>query len=285
MRLDTFLLLFLSCFILLIDTSVSQKLSNKVHYSTIVEADGYAETSQDYNIDQLRELAFNNAKRDVLEKTMIHIKSYSKVENYKLEYDLIQSEAEGYLRILEKKDFGFSSENKYHVWIKAEVIYDFGSNRDQKEIGISDMAPLLVKIWTEQDTYLLNEKVKVFLLANKACFVKLIYQDAENNVLQIFPNQHKDDNYLEANRIYTIPDNSDTFELSVSRPFGIEKITVLASTARLGDAPVEKLGADFYRIMESQKKYSIKTRGVKIEKKEIPAEFFQESYSIKVSRK
>ena len=52
-----------------------------------------------------------------------HIKSQTRVENYQLQYDLIESGAEGVVKVLEQKDFGIENNSRYHVWIKAEVTY------------------------------------------------------------------------------------------------------------------------------------------------------------------
>ena len=45
------------------------------------------------------------------------------VENFVVKYDMIWSEAEGAVTILEQKDFGIENNTRYHVWIKADVEY------------------------------------------------------------------------------------------------------------------------------------------------------------------
>jgi len=76
----------------------------------------------------------------------------------------------------------------------------------------------------------------------------VIYHDAQNNILQIFPNQHQKDNFFKADKLYTIPDDSDPYEFTVSSPFGEEKITVFASTSPLGQSEVDNHGPNFYKF-------------------------------------
>ncbi len=272
-------------FIFFISSAISQEESKEYNYSTIVESYGYANKQINQEKNEIREHAYNNAKRNLLEKTMVHIKSYSKVENFKLEYDLIQSESEGFLRILEKKDIGFIENNRYKVWIKAEVIYNFSGEEISQKTKQTNVGPLSVKVWTEKEKYILNEKVKMFLIPNKDCYIKVIYNDAEKNLLQIFPNQHIKDNFFMANKLYTIPDDKGSYEFTVSSPFGEEKITVFASTSKLGQSDVDYHGSDFYKYSGNEKEYSLKTRGVKITNKEIPVEFFHESIKILIEEK
>lgn len=250
-------------------------------YSTIVESYGYAEKQSNVKMTKIQEQAYDDAKRNILEKTMIHVKSYSRVVNFKLESDFIQSESEGYLRILEKKDLGFNKDNRYCVWIKAEVIYTFDHADHTTDKQVID-APLTVKIRTDKEKYTLSDKVKIFLMPNKDCFLLLIYKDAENNILQIFPNQRRKNNFFKGNILYSIPADSDLFEFTVTPPFGKETITVFASTSQLGRSTVNKYGNDFYKFNGDEKQFSIKTRGVKITDKTVPAEFFQASCNIAV---
>lgn len=261
----------------------AQDNAKEYNYSTIAEAYGYTENNSKIQKSEILRLALSDAKRNLLEKSMMYIKSYTKVENYVIEYDLVESESEGFIRIIEQKDLGPTDDNKYCVWLKAEVIYHFKNGTDSQNQNQDIDRPLSVKIWTDQEKYTVKEKVIIYLLPNKNCYLKVIYKDAENNVLQIFPNQHKKNNFFEANKLFQIPDESDSYEFTVSSPFGEEKISVLASTSPLGDLQLESHGSDFYKFIGTENDLSFKTRGVKITNKEDPVEFFQESCKIVVT--
>jgi len=92
-------------------------------FSKIVEADGYAFLSETKTIGELRQEALTLAKREALEKGQTFIRSLTKVENYQMQYDLIETSSEGNLKIIETKDFGITQDNRYHYWIKAEIEY------------------------------------------------------------------------------------------------------------------------------------------------------------------
>jgi hypothetical protein len=57
--------------------------------SVIQEADGYANIGEDQTMSQMREIAFTNAKRRVLEKAKTRITSETKIKDFQLEYDVV----------------------------------------------------------------------------------------------------------------------------------------------------------------------------------------------------
>lgn len=237
--------------------------------STIVEVDGYAYLSEDKTIRELKEEALSNAKKEVLERTQTYIKSFTKVENFMLTYDLIQSKAEGYVKILESKDYGVRTDHRYHIWIKAEVEYVLGKSKEDVPSSLltNEDAPLTVSVWTEKNEYKSDEEIRIFLQGNKNFYARVIYKDVSGNVLQLLPNQHHKDNFFEGGKILVIPDKADSFKLVVESPFGKEWIIVYASTAPLGELSVVDYGNDLYQVRGGLEDISIQTRGIKIANK------------------
>jgi len=265
----------------------NSQLKHNSKRSAIVESDGYAYLSEDKTIGELRQQALTNAKRNALEKAETYIKSFTKVKNFVLDYDLIQSEAEGYIKILENRDYGITSDNRYHYWIKAEVVYTLKKPEENVPINIlsAKKAPLTVSVWTEKVGYTLNDEIHIFIKGNKDFYARIVYKDASGNVLQILPNQNRSSNFFKGGKVYTIPEKSDQFRLLVEPPFGKEKIIVYASSASLGDVPIDAFGEDFYKVRGSLENYSTKTRGVKIVKRETGksiagAEFYESIYEL-----
>ncbi|MBD3288933.1 hypothetical protein GF337_09035, partial [candidate division KSB1 bacterium] len=119
--------------------------------STIVEADGYVFLSEDKTIRQIRTEARTEAKRIALERGEVHIKNLTTVENYQLKYDIIESSSEGMIKILDYKDYGFTDDNRYHYWIKAEIRYALKSQPSQsyqETAAPQSGGPLTVKLWS-----------------------------------------------------------------------------------------------------------------------------------------
>lgn len=253
--------------------------------SAIVEADGYAYLSEDRTIKELREEARTAAKREASEKGQTYIKSLTKVENFQLSYDIIWGETEGYVRIIESKDYGITADNRYHYWIKAEVRYCLKQEKEQIPIDIKTnaLAPLTVSVWTKKKEYVQDEEIQIFIKGNKDFYAKIVYEDASGNLLQLLPNQFRKDNLFKANEVYLVPDREDNFVLKVKSPFGAEKIFLYASSVALGEAEVQPYGESLYRIKGNLDGYSIKTRGiktVKAEEEKMGTEFFKANCTI-----
>lgn len=258
-------------------------------HSTIVEVDGYAYLSEDKTIRDMREEALTNAKRMALEQAQTYISSQSKVKNFQLEYDVVISEAEGAVRILENKDHGITGDNRYHTWIKAEVTYDLkpsGDDAKTTEDLVKDPdAPLTVHVWPEKTDYQAGEKIQIFMQGNKDFYARVVYRDVQGNLLQLLPNPHRRENHFEGGKVIVVPDPEDKFDLEVGPPFGIENIIVYASSSEMGDASVRNIGDAVYRVQDELENYGVKTRGVKLIKREeggaSGAEFYEARCEVK----
>ncbi|NQS98643.1 MAG: DUF4384 domain-containing protein [candidate division Zixibacteria bacterium] len=261
--------------------------------STILEADGYVYLSDDKTLGKIKNEAMISAKRNALENAQTYIKSQSTVENFELTYDFVSSGAEGSVQVLESKDYGIE-EGRYHVWIKAEVVYSMKTpETENRGIKIKSTAgktvdlpgpeyPLTIALWTDKENYAVNEKIRIHIQGNKSFYVKVIYIDAGGTMLQLLPNQYRKENYFSGEKTYNIPDLEDEFELEVSGPFGEESIFVFASTEPLGDTDLEDYGT-VYGVKGTKEDFGVKSRGVKIKKK--PAEFYESECIITTSDK
>lgn len=274
-------ILYQICFLLLIYAASGncQSESSEEKRSTILESDGYAFLAEDKTISELRDLALLNAKRNALADAQTFIKSIVTTDNYKLISDIIASGAEGSVTILEKIDNGITSDNRYHIWIKAEVTYSL--NQPDFEIpGVKSKtlpdasSPLTVNIRTEYEKYKSGDKVKIFIEGNKQYYAKIVYIDSKGDILQLLPNRNRKDNCFDGRKTFQIPDANDNFELEVSPPFGKEKVIVYASTEPLGEGDIEKFG-NINLVKSGLDEYGMKTRGIKIKNK--PAEFYEAS--------
>lgn len=260
--------------------------------STIVEVDGYAYIAEDKTISQLREDALANAKREALERASTYVESMTKVENFQLTYDVIQSQAAGTVQVLESKDHGVTDDNRYHYWIKAEVEYSLapaGNKADLSADLVKDVnAPLTVHVWTEKPEYLAGQSIKIFVQGNKDFYARVVYRDVQGNLAQLLPNPMRKDNFFPGGKVITIPSGADQFDLEVGPPFGTETIIVYASSSEIGDADMENMGDVVYAVKDNLEDLGVKTRGVKIVKKKeetsvAGAEFYEARCSLKTS--
>jgi len=240
-----------------------------VSYSTIVEADGFAFLADDKTLNEIREQAKANAKKEALERAQTYIKSMTKVENYVLTYDLVESEAEGLVKVLESKDLGVQGDNRYRYWIRAEIQYlpvTPGQSKIEKTIAQNPKAPLTVQLWTENPVYKDAEEMTIFLKGNKDFYARIAYVDVDGQIVQLLPNEHRAQNFFKGGVTYRIPDaqQGDQFALTVSPPFGVEQIVVYASTAPQGEVELQAATRGLYAYRGSLASLGQRTRGLKI---------------------
>jgi len=232
--------------------------------SNIVEVDGYAQLSEEKSIRDVRQEAFANARRQALENAETHIKSQTKVENYQIQYDLIESGAEGVVKVLEQKDLGIENNSRYHIWIKAEVTYILRpvTEPSQKKVLMSPEAPLTVKVWTDKKTYSDSEYITIHMEGNRDFYARIINIGSNGKVIQLLPNGYRQTNHFRGGQRYQIPGAGDRFSLKVTPPYGQEHITVYASETPMGDIPMKSLGAGLQEYQGSNDDLAFRVRSI-----------------------
>ncbi len=86
--------------------------------------------------------------------------------------------------------------------------------------------------------YRQGEKLKVRFKVERDAHVYLLYHQADDTTVLLFPNQAHPSNLLKANEEVAIPGPGEPFRFRVSPPFGTEALQVVASTE-----PVAELDA------------------------------------------
>jgi len=93
-----------------------------------------------------------------------------------------------------------------------------------------------IEVFTDRGknaVYKKGETFKVKFRTERDSFVYLFYTDAENNVTLLFPNKYNKNNFVKADREYSIPDESMNFKFTVREPFGTEVIKAVACLERV----------------------------------------------------
>jgi hypothetical protein len=232
--------------------------------SNIVEVDGYVQLSEEKSIRDVRREAFANARRQALENAESHIKSQTKVENFQLQYDLIESGAEGVVKVLEQKDFGIENNSRYHVWIKAEVTYVLKppTAPAQKKALMSPEAPLTVKVWTDKKSYSDGEYITIYMEGNRDFYARIVNIGSNEKVIQLLPNGYRQTNHFRGGQRYQIPGPGDRFSLQVTPPYGQERIVVYASETPMGDIPMAPLAAGLQEYRGSNDDLAFRVRSI-----------------------
>jgi len=89
---------------------------------------------------------------------------------------------------------------------------------------------LTIEAWPDSDTntYFVGDKMRIYLLASKDCYVRVDYIDAEGKKKLIFPNQFNTNNFLKANTVYIVPQAPVFIEMEP--PLGMERVWIIVST-------------------------------------------------------
>ncbi len=283
-------LLFFSVIAYANEKNAENVVPDKEIRSTIIAADGYSFFSEDRTIKQMRKEAEVDARRKVIEDASMHVKSMTKLENLELTHDIVESQSEAEIKVLERNDFGIEENRRYHVWIKAEVRYSLkppeSSNQPVQSMLMNKKAPLTVKVWTDKKSYRDGEEMKIYVEGNKPFYGRILYQSVAGEIIQLLPNKYRMENYFRGGYRYIIPYENDAFVLEVTEPFGMERIIVYASTFPLGSIESEEIGKGLLKVRGGLDTIGTATRGIKIKRTDsFPvADFYEAEWEVETGK-
>ena len=244
--------------------------------SIITEGEGYACMGDDKSRKVTETTAIADAKRKATESATTYIQSETHVKDAILEKDLLSAYANAQVRVIQEllkewyKEQGLG--DCYRVKLKVEVAPDektMETTAKKKDVLENDPSgPLSVKVWTDKKEYVQGERMKVFIKANKPFYVNVIYKQADNTMMQLLPNPFRNQNYFNGGVVYEVPSGDDRFDMEVSPPFGLESITVYASTSPTGNLNVLPTGG-VYSISNNSADIALATRGVKLNQRDM----------------
>jgi len=242
----------------------SDVIPDREKRSCIQAVDAYAYLSENMTLAQTRAAAFAEAKRQALEAGRTYVKSKTKVKDFEVEYDMVWSDAEGAVTILEQKDHGVEDNTRYHVWIKAEVEYALQPKREEhgQSMLLDKDAPLTVKVWTPKKEYKEGEHIDILVQGNRDFYARIVNMSSSGDIVQLLPNDYRRINFFEGGKVYRIPDTEDRFDLKVTTPYGEDRIVVYASEVPVGQVAMESVGRGLRHYRGNQKSLGTLTRSV-----------------------
>ncbi len=232
--------------------------------SIIVQAEGIALLGENDTPNQARMNALLQAKRNAAEAVLTKITSNTTVKDFVLTEDIITAKSKADVTVLEQENLP-TINNEYKVKIKAEVRIDETPEKKTEITTIDSDKPLKIIVWTPKTTYKNGEKLSFSILTTKDSYIVVRYTMSDGSSLQLFPNEYWNDNFVRGSETLNIPsDKIKTFDLEVSEPFGIEKLNVYASSAKIEKVPNSES----------------RTRGIRINAKKGYEEFSEASLEI-----
>ena len=97
-----------------------------------------------------------------------------------------------------------------------------------------------------------GDSFNVRVVSEVDAYVYVVFQQADGQVFQIFPNAQQSDNRLKARQAVQIPATDDTFRWQISAPFGKELVKVIASKEPINALNAKKLREKRFNLLPIQ---------------------------------
>jgi hypothetical protein len=241
----------------------------------IIDSEGYACMGDDKSRKETELSAFYDSKHKAAQSAATHVQSETQVRDGVLEKDLVAAYANAQVKVLQELTKGWYKEAElgdcYRVKLRVEVSPDANPmtalTKKEKEVPTSDpsallarrekevppsdpsesdpSAPLSVRIWTDRPFYLERESIRVFVRSNKPFYGRVVYRQADGTKIQLLPNRYRKQNYFNGGSVYEIPSGADRFNMRTCAPFGLERITLYASTAPMAGTGTAAAGSSY----------------------------------------
>jgi hypothetical protein len=162
---------------------------------------------------------------------------------------------EQFERLSEIKDS--QSAFKIDVWTQE------GTSSTPRDISIIPASTLC--------SYRIGDRITFFFHSDQDCFLTLFNMGTSGSVTVLFPNRLFQDNFIRANRTYSIPGKGYSFEYVLSGPAGVEIIKAIATKEKvnLADLDFSQKDAIFYSAERSAAAKDIQIVEKRV--KELPA--------------
>ncbi len=230
--------------------------------------DAYAYRGEDETDTQVWEKAKTKALRMAAERTQVFVESSTDLKNELVKKSEVKTST-GLIgmRILKRKDCAYDDPNRprrTHCRYQIEVYFVSKPKRRVQDLN-DPSAQLTVRFSSDKRVYRKGEEIVLRVVANKPAYVRIITINPKGQVIQLFPNQYRKDNFLrEGRKEYRLPDEQyDRYRLQVTHPpYGRERFVLYASTEKLPDISLDRLAQGLGRYGGTRGELDIKTRDV-----------------------
>lgn len=89
--------------------------------------------------------------------------------------------------------------------------------------------PFKLELWTDKKRYKVGETVTIYFRSEKDCYLTLIDITTSGKFYILFPNRYATDNYIKADKTYTLPGPDHPFAITVGEPKGFERLKAIAT--------------------------------------------------------
>lgn len=113
---------------------------------------------------------------------------------------------------------------------------------------------LAIEITTQlgdRQTFEVGDEMRFLVTINRTAYLTAIYQDADNGLWQVYPNQYTGTSLLAAGDYVSLPQPGDHYRFVTTAPFGSETLYAFASTKPLPQLEYSKTVNGLRRIAQN----------------------------------
>ncbi|MCS6303710.1 MAG: DUF4384 domain-containing protein [Nitrospira sp.] len=220
---------------------------------------------------QARRGAMIKAQEDAVRNHGVFVKSSSRIKNFQLEEDIIQTTSAAMLQeiTVEKEE---RKPQELCLTLRAKIssisVEDMIKQRiAAKEIAQEARTTLVpaqpkfgLKIWTNKPDghFIEGEKLIVYVQSERDAYLKLDYFQADGTVTHLVPNIYRGQAFIVGGKTYSFGDETSPEQYVINEPYGAETIKAIT-----GVQPFEA-AADEAGATGDSRNYLGRLRGIKV---------------------
>lgn len=85
------------------------------------------------------------------------------------------------------------------------------------------------RVWTDRERYRIGQNIRFHFEAEEPCYAVILTYTTAGQLIQVFPNHYRSNQFVQPGRRYEIPDEQMGFDLQVTGPVGTDTIIALVS--------------------------------------------------------
>jgi hypothetical protein len=208
----------------------------------IVRGNGCYKFGDEETPAKARRGAIAIAQEQAVRSHRVFVESSTRVKNFQLEEDLIQTASAAMLQDIqiEKED---RKAQEICITLTAKIspvsMEDMIRQRvNAKEIAQNAQTALVpetpsfgVKVWTNKSDgrFLENDKLVIYVKSERDAYLKLDYFQADGTVVHLVPNVYRGQAFIKGGQTYAFGDDSSPEHFAINSPYGTEAIKAVMS--------------------------------------------------------
>lgn len=180
------------------------------------------------------------AQEQAIRSHRVFVESSTRVKNFQLEEDLIQTASAAMLQDIKIENEERKAQ-EICITLTAKIspvsMEDMIRQRvNAKEIAQTAQSALVpespafgVKVWTNKpdSRFLENDKLVIYVKSERDAYLKLDYFQADGTVVHLVPNVYRGQAFIKSGKTYAFGDESSPEQFVINAPFGTEAIKAI----------------------------------------------------------